>query len=155
MLIRRAETGDMRKISEIITRNFDEVISKIHSEEIVKKYKDYYSIDSIIRQMAWKKFYVIEEMSEIIGTGSFANFGTPEEPKYVFSNLSVAPEYHSKGVGKLMINKLISDAKESRVPEVFALATRDAIHFYAKMGFIEDIDQPDKKDEMTWMKLEL
>ena len=151
MFIRPAKKDDINDIHRILERNFDEIMSKQHSKEILEKFKEYNSCDNLIKQLSWKQIYVTEDNGQIVATGAFANFGTEEAPKYSVSNLYVLPEYHNKGIGRLIIYKLIENAVKVNASELHVPASRNAIGFYEKMGFVIDKEQPDVMDELTWM----
>ena len=155
MIVRNANVHDVEQIKLLIDRNFDEVISKYHSPDIVVKFKEYNSINNINKQLTWKKIYVAEDNGCIVGTGAFANFGTKETPKYCISNLYVMPELHGKGIGTLIVNVLFENAKENNAYSFCVPSTRNAMPFYMKCGFVVDKLQPDIKDEVTWMSMVL
>ncbi|MDR2505686.1 MAG: GNAT family N-acetyltransferase [Oscillospiraceae bacterium] len=139
----------------LLTRNFDEVLSKAHSPEIVKKFKEELSTENLTLQLSRKKVYVMVDDATVIGTGAFANFGTREQPKWSVSNLYVLPENHRQGIGKQLIERLIQDAQYESAKELHVPSSRNAVGFYQKMGFVIDSAQPDFADEITWMTLAL
>jgi amino-acid N-acetyltransferase len=47
--------------------------------------------------------------------------------------LTVAPEYTRTGLGKIIVNKLLEEAKDLGVPQVFALTYQP--DFFSKCGF--------------------
>ncbi len=155
MIIRPANKEDIVYIRLLLERNFDEVMSKHHSKEILDKFKAHNTCDNLLLQLSWKRIYVAEDNGRIIATGSFANFGTEETPKYSVSNFYVLPEFHNKGIGKLLITKLVEDAVAKNAPELHVPSSRNAVGFYNKMGFETDKEQPDLSDEITWMTMRI
>lgn len=155
MAVRRAVESDLKNIKMLIDRNFDEVMSKYHSIEVIKRFKEHNSIGSLKNQLYWKKTYVAEDAEIITGTGAFANFGSEEQPKYSVSNLYVLPDFHGKGVGTQIMNALIADAKEHRAETFHVPSSRNAVSFYEMFGFAIDDLQPDTIDEITWMTMTL
>lgn len=155
MNIRLAAENDVENIKYLIDKNFDEIISKFHSPEIINKFKNYNSIQSLKDQLKWKKFYVVCDNEQIVATGAFANFGTEENPKYSVSNFYVLPSLHGRGIGCKLMLKLIDLAKENRAKIFHVPSTKNAIPFYTKQGFSVDNYQPDTKDEITWMSMQL
>jgi len=153
MEIRRATKDDIENIKKIVDRNFDDIISKYHSQNIVNKYKEHNSIESLMSQLNWKKMYVMIDNGNLVGTGAFANFGTLDLAKYSISNLYVLPELHGKGIGTQLVNTLLSDAKDIKAKSFHVPSTRNAIPFYEKCGFAIDEIQIDKDDEITWMTM--
>ena len=151
MIIRLAHKSDIPTIKRIIERNFDEIISKDHSIDVVEKYKAHNTEQSLLAQMQWKKIYVAIEDDEIIGTGAFANLTCTDKPNYCISNLYIMPEYQGKGVGHKIVEVLFIDFFATNADMFRVPSTRGAIDFYKKFGFIEDVEQPDISDEITWM----
>lgn len=153
MKVRKANINDIAQIKLLLDRNFDEVMSKSHSESVLEKFKSHNSIDSLSSQLEWKTVYVVEQYGEIIATGAFVNFGSADAPKYSISNLYVKPELHSTGIGRLLIDQLFNDAKDRNADTFHVPSSKNAIGFYEKMGFTVDEEQLEKDDEITWMTI--
>lgn len=152
MKIRRADENDINSIKLIIDINFDEVISQFHSPEIVKKFKEYNTIESLKSQLNWKRIYVaVDDKGDVVGTGAFVDFGTKEMPKYSVSNLYVLPNSHGRGIGTKIINVLQSDAKVRHATSFHVPSSRNGVPFYEHCGFSIDEIQTDIEDEITWM----
>jgi len=141
------------QIKNLLDRNFNEVLSKTHSPEIINKFKLELSVENLTSQLSWKKVYVMIEDGNVVGTGSFANFGTVEQPKWSVSNLYVLPEEHIKRIGSYIIKQLIQDAQQESAKTLHVPSSRNAVGFYQKIGFVVDSLQPDVADEITWMTL--
>jgi ribosomal protein S18 acetylase RimI-like enzyme len=155
MDIRKVTEKDLSSIQLLLNRNFDEIMSHYHSSDILNKFKKLNTIESLSGQLSWKQIYVVTDNKRIVGTGSFANFGTKEHPKYSVSNLYVLPELHKQGIGKIIITQLLEEAKENDPLELHVPSSRNGIGFYEKMGFKVDNEQPDIQDEITWMTRKL
>ena len=155
MNIRIAKVEDIKQIKLLIDRNFDEIMSKFHSQSIVNKFKSHNALENLTSQLTWKTIYVVEQDDKIIATGAFANFGTSDKPKYSISNMFVLPEFHSKGIGKIIFEQLLQNTKDMSADSFHVPSSRNAVAFYEKMGFIVDESQPDKDDEITWMTMKM
>ena len=156
MKIRPAKQSDIQQIKLLIDRNFDEVISEYHSKLVCENFKSKNSCESLLNQLKWKRIYVVEsDTGDITATGAFVNFGSAENPKYSASNFYVLPEKHSTGIGRMLFGKLYEDAKSSNAGSFHVPSTRNAVGFYERMGFAVDSEQPDEKDEITWMTMPL
>ena len=156
MKIRAAEEQDVKQIKFLLDRNFDEIMSAYHSKAILEKFKSHNSNENLLNQLKWKKVYVAEDdAGEVIATGAFANFGSAEKPKYSVSNLYVIPENHAKGIGRMLFETLLEEAKANSAGSFHVPSSRNAIGFYEKMGFSVDGDQPEAGDEITWMTMRL
>lgn len=155
MKIRKASEEDIQDIQVLIFRNVDEVMSKLHSKDVLEDIKTHSTIDSLSSQLQWKQVYVIEEDDQIVATGAFANFGTSEKPKYSVSNLFVVPELHRKGIGTLLMKQIIYDANEKEASDIHVPSSKTGINFYTQFGFEIDRDQPEANAEITWMTKKL
>ena len=151
MKIRSATENDIGNIQALIFRNIDEVMLIVHSKNALEKVKLHTTFDVLLSQLTWKMVFVVEDENQIIATGSFANFGTNNQPKYSVSNLFVKPELHKNGIGTMLIEHLISIAKEKNAVVIHVPASRTGIAFYKKMGFETDNEQPEEIDEIIWM----
>lgn len=155
MLVRLAHKDDIGAISNLINRNFDEVISNFHSGRVIGKFKEYNSKDNLAKQLLWKKVYVAEDNGEIVGTGAFANLSDNVVPKYSLSNLYVLPEKHHQGIGRCIFHVLKNDAVKQKTKSFHVPSTRNGAAFCEKMGFVVDAVQLDLEDEITWMTMKL
>jgi ribosomal protein S18 acetylase RimI-like enzyme len=151
MKIRKMENQDITAVEELIRRNFDEVMSKYHSINIIDDFKNHNTAEKLMNQMNWKEIFVVEINDELVATGALANFGNNEVPKYSISNFFVKPELHGQGIGRSLFNYLFEVFKGKNVKDLHVPSSRNAVKFYEKMGFVEDLEQNDIKDEITWM----
>lgn len=155
MFVRRALKPDIPQIRLIIERNFDEVISKEHSQTVVEKFKSHNTKDALCDQLNWKRVYVAELDGQVIATGAFANLSYTNKPRYCVSNLYVLPEYHKYGCGKAIMTKIFEDFIDTGAKSFHVPSTRNAIGFYQSFGFLVDEVQNDLEDEITWMNYTL
>lgn len=114
VLIRNIAESDLKKVVEIALRNFNEVVSKVHSKDILEKFRQDQTEESYKRQMLWKEIFVAEIDGKVAGTGALANFGKPDLPKFSVSNCYVLPELHNHGIGREKLNKIIEAAYNIR-----------------------------------------
>lgn len=146
---------DLDKVSDLMMRNFDEIMKEHHSREIIEKFKSHNSCENLKQQMIWKEILVVEEHDEIIATGSVANFGDESNPQYSISNFFVKPELQRTGIGKALFIDLHRIAIVKGAQELHVPSSRNAIKFYEKMGFMKDAIQHDEADEITWMSMRI
>ena len=88
-------------------------------------------------------FYVIEneDSRQVIGFGLLKQY----HPSEVFSGVAelgyfLKPEFTRKGLGTLMLNTLISDARKMKIKTLLASISslnEESIHFHKKHGFFE------------------
>ncbi len=155
MNIRKITDSDIEAVSLLMMRNFDEIMKKHHSEEIIEKFKAHNTIEKLRQQMFWKDILVVEENNEIFATGAVANFGDQQNPKYSISNFFVKPELHRQGIGKTLFDELRRIAIEKGAEFFHVPSSRNAVGFYSFVGFGVDEKQPDLDDEITWMSMKI
>jgi GNAT superfamily N-acetyltransferase len=142
---------DIPVVVELILRNWDEVLIHIHKKETFELFRSEVSPEWLEKQLYWKEMYVLEDAGRVIATGSFANFGTDETPKMSVSMFFVSPDYHSKGIGRMLLEHLFSSAISKNIPWLHVPSSKNAIRFYERLGFIIDQIQPDEAVGITWM----
>lgn len=153
MNIRGIRKDHINRIIDILNRNYDEVMIKEHSKDVLKKFKEHNTIEAWENQMKWKNIFVVEDGEEIIATGALANFGDSDLPKYCISNFFVEHKKQSMGIGKLLFQFIFDTAKGKGISCLHVPSSRNGFEFYKKMGFVKDCIQDDEKDEITWMTM--
>ncbi|MDP4146903.1 MAG: GNAT family N-acetyltransferase [Bacillota bacterium] len=151
MNIRRMRKEDIVKAVSIVNRNFDEVMTKVHSIEVLRGLKEENTIENWENQINLREIFVVEEQGEAIATGALANFENDTLHEYRISNFFVQPEYHGKGIGKKLFYAILEIAKERKIDSLHVPSSRSGIEFYRHLGFIEDEIQEDEAHEVIWM----
>ncbi|EKQ56855.1 MULTISPECIES: GNAT family N-acetyltransferase [unclassified Clostridium] len=155
MNIRKIKKEDINKVIDILNRNYDEVMIKTHSKDVLEKFKQHNTLSDWEIQMTWKEIFVAENEGEIIATGALADFGDNCSPKYCISNFFVHPQNHGKGVGKLLFSYILETSRDKKLSLLHVPSSRNGFEFYKRMGFVEDEVQNDEADEITWMTLKI
>lgn len=70
-----------------------------------------------------------------------------------FRKFATLPEYQNRGLGKLMILKVIDYARENGFERLWCDARTDALSFYERVGF-EKFSQPFYKEDIEYYKIE-
>ncbi|MGH1540769.1 MAG: N-acetyltransferase [Arenicella sp.] len=78
-----------------------------------------------------ENFFVIHEDSQVIACGALEHF-TKELVE--IRSLVVHPDQHSKGLGRILVERLIQLAEERQAKRVMALTY--SVGFFKKLGFI-------------------
>jgi len=151
MRVRPITESDVNAVVALIERNWNEVLSRYHSSWVVTKFRDQVSPESLRHQMSWKRVFVVETDERVVATGALADFGSADSPRHSVSNLFVAPDLHGQGIGTKLILYLFGVALAQGTDSLHVPSTRNAVPFYRKVGFVEDVEQPDLGDEITWM----
>lgn len=155
MTIRPLKEDDIPFVIEMILSSWDRIMFKYHSQEVVSKFKGEVTSDWLKRQMAWKQIFVVEKEGRIIAAGGLADFGKPNAPWLSVSQFFVHPQLHRQGIGKRLMGYLIHLARDEGCHLLHVPSSRNAVPFYAAVGFAVDAVQPDEGDEITWMTMDL
>jgi GNAT superfamily N-acetyltransferase len=76
------------------------------------------------------KFYVAEEKKAIVGFGGY----NKEKIRLVF----VKPGLQRRGIGSLILDRVLSDARNEGIQRLECYSTTDAEPFYMRHGFIKE-----------------
>ena len=155
MIIRQIQDDDVPLVIEMILRNWDEVLSKHHSAEIVRKFRSEVNSEWLLRQMEWKQIWVVEDAGSIVATGALADFGEQGSPKPCISQFFVLPDLHRQGIGMRLLEHILDLVRESGCKRVHVPSSLNAVSFYESVGFVVDEKQPNQVDEITWMSMEI
>ncbi|EOU1682594.1 GNAT family N-acetyltransferase [Clostridium perfringens] len=134
--IRDIEIEDYKEISKI--RKMPGVMENILSnkdeeEESIK--------EKIINMGKNQYWYVAEENRKVIGLGILMNHGNLRKKHVGVITLMVNSDYQNKGVGSLLMDKLINLSESLNIIRLELCVFRDnykAINLYKKFGFKEE-----------------
>ena len=134
--IRDIKIEDYKEISKI--RKMPGVMENILSnkdeeEELIK--------EKIINRGKNQYWYVAEENGKVIGLGILMNHGNLRKKHVGVITLMVNSDYQNKGVGSLLIDKLINLSESLNIIRLELCVFRDnykAINLYKKFGFKEE-----------------
>ena len=149
------ESKDAPVVAELIRRNFDEIMSQYHSIHVIEEFRNHSTSEKLLTEIYWKAIFVVEVNAEIIATGALANFGDEENPKFSISNLFVKPELQGQGIGRMLFKHLFKVFKGKNIKDLHVPSSRNAVKFYEKMGFLQDLEQKDLQEDITWMTMEI
>lgn len=156
MMIRGIDKNDIPEIYKLIIRNFDEILVKFHSQDVIDRLRMYNSTDMLLAQMEAKDIFVLCDGKEILATGALFNFGINCDNKYSLSNFFVKPEHHSRGIGTCLFSHILEFFRSKYGhKKLHAPSSRNAVQFYKRMGFTVDSHQVDLENEITWMTLSI
>ncbi|MDK0734175.1 GNAT family N-acetyltransferase [Clostridium perfringens] len=134
--IRDIKIEDYKEISKI--RKMPGVMENILSnkdeeEELIK--------EKIINMGKNQYWYVAEENGKVIGLGILMNHGNLRKKHVGVITLMVNSDYQNKGVGSLLMDKLINLSESINIIRLELCVFRDnykAINLYKKFGFKEE-----------------
>ena len=134
--IRDIKIEDYKEISKI--RKMPGVMENILSnkdeeEELIK--------EKIINRGKNQYWFVAEENGKVIGLGILMNHGNLRKKHVGVITLMVNSDYQNKGVGNLLMDKLINLSESLNIIRLELCVFRDnykAINLYKKFGFKEE-----------------
>ena len=151
MLIRRMTEADAGAVSALITRSYDQVLVHYHSPEMLARFREHATPESLVEQLGRKEFYVVEDQGRLIASGGLGWIGTERR----VTDLFVAVDLIGRGVGRLLLDHLVSVAKDEGARRLHVASVRNAVTFYERAGFVPDPDPPAAIPEITWLALDL
>lgn len=145
--IRIASQADLSLIQHIATAAYHETyIPIIGLEQVDFMLRKLYNLDSLSEQMDQGHVFIIAtEEEEDIG---FAAYSKIEEVPGVFKlqKLYLLPEKQGSGLGRFLVEKVISQAREAGADKLILNVNRynKSRGFYEKLGFVitEKVDIP-------------
>jgi GNAT superfamily N-acetyltransferase len=154
MNIERFQDFQAEEVSELIKRNLLEITSQYYSPEYVASLVNHHSPMKLLEKARAQHIFVVVEDGKVIGTGSLANFGTPEMPSYYGTSIFVSLEFHGKGIGRQIMRKVEEKALELRADKITVRAAINARVFYKKLGYAyqDGIETPDEKGNFVMEK---
>ncbi|ELC8455155.1 GNAT family N-acetyltransferase [Clostridium perfringens] len=124
------EIGKIRKMPGVI----ENILSnKDEEEELIK--------EKIINRGKNQYWYVAEENGKVIGLGILMNHGNLRKRHVGVITLMVNSDYQNKGIGSLLMDKLINLSESLNIIRLELCVFRDnykAINLYKKFGFKEE-----------------
>ena len=154
MIIENFQTSQAEEVAELIKRNLLEITSQYYSPEYVISLIDHHSPMQLLEKSRAQHIFVAVEDGKAIGTGSLANFGTPEIPSYYGTAIFVALDFHRQGIGKQIMQKVEEKALELGADKITVRAAINARQFYEKLGYTyrDGIGMPDEKGNFVMDK---
>lgn len=145
--IRVASTSDLSVIQAIATAAYhDTYVSIIGLEQVDFMLRKFYNLDALSEQIQQGHVFIIAtEAGEDIG---FASYNKIEEAPGVFKlqKLYLLPEKQGSGLGRFLVEKVISKAREAGGDKLILNVNRynKSLGFYEKLGFVitEKVDIP-------------
>ena len=154
MIIKRFQASQAEEVAELIKRNLLEITSKHYPPKYVASLIQSLSSTQILNKAVTQYIFVAIKGGKAVGTGSLANFGTPETPSYYGTAIFVALEFHRKGIGRQIMQKVEEQALELGADKITVRAAVNARGFYNKLGYTyrDGIETPDEKGNFVMDK---
>lgn len=134
--IRPYKTDDTRAILDIINHNI------LYSTALYDyKIRSYEQQQNILEEKVSKNFPVVvaELDGQVVGFGMYSEFRFREAYKFtVEHSVYVSDAFHGNGIGKLLLQELISLARQQKLHTMIAVIDAEnqgSVEFHEKFGF--------------------
>jgi GNAT superfamily N-acetyltransferase len=132
-IIRRAEINDALGIHDAHMKSIQKICSKDHSKEEIAAWGHCsFNNDNRINAILNHIVFVIETDDNIEGYGHLKFYFDNQEKKAHLMGLYLTPKVAKKGLGSLLLSKLLAAAKKEAVTEVTLESTLTSKSFYLK-----------------------
>jgi GNAT superfamily N-acetyltransferase len=167
MLIRPMTDADAEEVSALILRAHDRVLVHYHSPEMLARFGEHATPDSLIEQLGRKEVFVVEDAGRITATGGLGWLDpdyrpgddeagrTDAAPDRRVTNLFVAVDLIGRGIGRTLLDHLVRLAEAEGAQRLHVASSRNAVSFYERAGFVVDRDPPTEIPEIAWLVTEL
>jgi len=139
IILRKAKEEDIETIQQLARGTWPEAYAEIISTSQIEYMLDkMYNKGELLSQLQKGHIFLIaEEGSRDLG---FAGFSIVDSDHHIYKlhKLYVLPEAHGKGLGKILINEVVNQAKDAGGKALQINVNRDnkAVEFYKKAGFV-------------------
>jgi GNAT superfamily N-acetyltransferase len=167
MVIRQMTEADAGEVSALILRSYDHVLVHYHSPEMLARFREHATPESLIEQLGRKEVFVVEDAGRIVAVGGLSCFDDPQvprdDPAEVYedasdrriTNLFVAVDVIGRGIGRRLLDHLVALAQQEGTVRLHVASSRNAVSFYERAGFALDPDPPTAIPEITWLLRQL
>lgn len=134
------ERHDSVRCSQILLRNFEPLKTDMGSDEWEKHFGKVYTPSNMLVLAKQRDYHVVTIPNElVIGLMGFVpDFGHEAE----MANLSVDPDYHGKGIGKLLVALGVLTKMREGCVEFFAYSSRQSKPILCQLGASETKGRP-------------
>jgi len=134
MQIRRFRDGEAQAVHTVIAETLRISNSADYPPEYIERLIQELSPEALSQRAKDGHMYVICDGERIVGTGTIAPFwGSGTES--ILLTIFVLPEYHGKGLGRLLIETLEQDEYALRASRIEIPASLTAVGFYRHLGY--------------------
>jgi len=127
MRVRKFKKEDAVKASNIVKQGFEISNARFYKKNSIAEQVESNSPKNLIEKAKKIHYFVAVEKAEILGIGGY-------DTKKVHT-LFVDPKHQGKGIGKKLIERILSEAKKNGIKILDSWSTFQAEKFYAKAGF--------------------
>ena len=142
--VRRFKETDAAEVSALIIKTLRTVNIKDYSSEYIENDVSFLQPDNILIRNTWQHIYIVQDGNVIVGCGAIGPYYDKLDEASLFT-IFVLPEYHGRGIGRMIIETLEKDELFLRSKRIEIPSSITARDFYIKMGYdykdgITDVD---------------
>jgi len=148
--ISRAEKHDLEIVLLLIHAVIKEWYSKIYPTSVVDFFLEYHNKDSIDNIIEKGTLFIMQTSTTTLAVGHIIDNR--------LGGMYVDPAHQNQGIGRLMMNTLIDEARKRNLSEIVLDATLMAYPLYQRMGFITEeftYDEMPNKDRLYYFKMRM
>jgi len=119
--------NDIVPVKRLIDHTIDSSYTGVYPPNAVRFFKQFHSTDRILEEAKDGNMVVLEREGNIVGTGAIIG-------NRVF-RVFVAPRFHRKGYGKIIMNSLEAKARSNGLSEIILDVSLPSIGFYKSLGY--------------------
>ena len=143
--VRRFKETDAAEVSALIIKTLRTVNIKDYSSEYIENDVSFLQPENILIRNTWQHIYIVQDGNVIVGCGAIGPYYDKLDEASLFT-IFVLPEYHGRGIGRMIIETLEKDELFLRSKRIEIPSSITARDFYIKMGYdykdgITDVDE--------------
>lgn len=132
--IRKFTEDDAEEVSAVVVTTLRISNSKDYPPALLEEIVNNMQPVNILERAGWTHFYVAEDDNRIIGCGAIGPYWGKVDESSLFT-IFVLPEYHGKGIGRMIVETLEQDEFFLRAKRVEIPSSITSVNFYRHMGY--------------------
>ena len=119
LIVRRFEPGDAAAVSALVIETMRTSNLQDYGAAFIEQVVQHFGPENILQKAGWTHFYVAVDGETIVGCGAIGPYWGKQDESSLF-NIFVLPEYHGRGIGRVIIETLEKDeffCRAKRIPE--------------------------------------
>jgi len=143
--IRNWTKSDFPIVKYILLTTWKETYSFIRSKDILSHFENYYNDERLIEMLDDPFTKGIIALADTVPVGWMKLFENSIEKKFYVSSLYVLPKYQGMGMGKKLLDKAYTTAKEKTYNQVWLGVMKQnvkSLEWYTKLGYVFVVEEP-------------
>ena len=134
LLLRRFRESDLDEVHELVRATIETSYAAVYPPAAVAFFHNFHRRETVLSDAAGGQTVVVFSADALVATGTRVG----EDVRRVF----VCPDCQRRGIGRLMMAELETEAKENGVDRVALSASLPALEFYLRLGYevVSEVD---------------